>query len=541
MIDLDLTRQNMLRDIGITHGQVVEILRDPMAPACVDGDPIRLAVEGHSRDDLFPLLKVVLAARYAHVLPARLTRELLAPLKNGLGNAYKRGNARDRTKTIWVEIDATRRGAVVAITDEGRGFDVAQTLENFQAQTQYFSTDGAGFRTFARTASLVSYADGGRTFLLRFLDDATKTDSTGGSDVPLGEDAPTRIGLDSVRADRWRTALSSSAALSVDTASIYGPSTHDGTLRCILRLRSGAGTMIVSGMPHSSVQAARDDYETARALHAGMHAKKVHIPETLACIEADAVVVYAFDPWMDLWAYIAERDNPTLMARLMERLGVCLTTLHGMRTTDVSVPTEGWDAVCDAWRAAVDRACRFLRTMDSNLEARLAATGASLLQRARAFTPGPMALVHGDFGLHRVHYGVDGRFYLTGFDGCRISHPGRDLGALFADLSLLTNASWSGSKRHKARDNVPESKRPLQDLVLTAYAGNAPLGWEQDLQMFLAGAMIERIACVQSSPESTTGNVLTPLQLPAALACAEHALHNLNAIDAARRATPDGR
>ncbi|HZL84778.1 MAG TPA: hypothetical protein VFD07_05305 [Candidatus Krumholzibacteria bacterium] len=37
------------------------------------------------------------------------------------------------------------------------------------------------------------------------------------------------------------------------------------------------------------------------------------------------------------------------------------------------------------------------------------------------------------------------------------------------------------------------------------------------------------------------GNVLTPLQLPAALACVEHALHNLSAIDAARRATPDGR
>src|SRR5207249_1648714 len=44
---------------------------------------------------------------------------LLSPLKNALGNAYKHGNRRGRAKSISVEIVLTRKGALIAMTDEG--------------------------------------------------------------------------------------------------------------------------------------------------------------------------------------------------------------------------------------------------------------------------------------------------------------------------------------------------------------------------------------------------------------------------------------
>jgi hypothetical protein len=95
--------------------------------------------------------------------------DLNHPAKKGLGNAFKWGNRSDPSRTLMVRAVMTDAGAVVAITDEGRGFDVPAVLARFRDNSEYFQHGGSGFSHFHSTNSVVSYADGGRTLLIRFL------------------------------------------------------------------------------------------------------------------------------------------------------------------------------------------------------------------------------------------------------------------------------------------------------------------------------------------------------------------------------------
>src|SRR5205823_5493761 len=85
-----------------------------------------------------------------------------------LGNAFKHGNGGDGAKVISVEIVLTGKGALIAVTDEGRGFDVALTFRRFQGQESYFVNRGDGFRNLHRATATISYENGGRTVLLCF-------------------------------------------------------------------------------------------------------------------------------------------------------------------------------------------------------------------------------------------------------------------------------------------------------------------------------------------------------------------------------------
>jgi anti-sigma regulatory factor (Ser/Thr protein kinase) len=169
MIDLAATRTQLLAEIGASRVDVEAPLEEPTDPRFLDRDEVCLRVRGHARDDLFPVLEVVLSARFAGVPRPERIRELLAPLKNALGNAYKHGNHRDRSKWIEVEIAATRRGALVEVRDQGAGFDAGRALALLRAGEHYYVNYGVGLRTFDRISSRVAWEDGGRTLLLRFL------------------------------------------------------------------------------------------------------------------------------------------------------------------------------------------------------------------------------------------------------------------------------------------------------------------------------------------------------------------------------------
>src|SRR2546429_9696281 len=54
---------------------------------------------GRARDELFPLLKIALSERFATVPRLQIIRDLLLPLRNILGNAYKHGNGRSEEHT----------------------------------------------------------------------------------------------------------------------------------------------------------------------------------------------------------------------------------------------------------------------------------------------------------------------------------------------------------------------------------------------------------------------------------------------------------
>src|ERR1043166_6892613 len=151
MIDLSRTRSALLAEIAAPDppGNFVDDITDARV-ATTDACG-RICC--HEWKHLLSLVKVVLLERFAAVPRAQILRDLLIPLKNALGNAYKHGNAADASKAISVEVVLTGKGALVAVADEGPGFDVARTFRRFRDRESYFENLGIGFRNLHRAAS----------------------------------------------------------------------------------------------------------------------------------------------------------------------------------------------------------------------------------------------------------------------------------------------------------------------------------------------------------------------------------------------------
>jgi hypothetical protein len=169
MIDLNHTKEQMLVEIKASATVFANCLHDPADPGFVALDEAYLIVHGQTPEELLPVLNAAFAARCADVPPRQLHRHLLYPLKKGLGNAYKWGNHKDPAKRITVETVATKTGLLVIISDQGEGFDVPGIVGQFRSGKRYFTHGGSGLKHFDRAKSLISYANGGRTLLLRFL------------------------------------------------------------------------------------------------------------------------------------------------------------------------------------------------------------------------------------------------------------------------------------------------------------------------------------------------------------------------------------
>jgi hypothetical protein len=169
MIDLTHTKEQMLAEINASAKVFANCLHDAADPNFVALDEVYLIVQGQTPAELLPVLSVAFAARCADAPPQQLHRDLLDPLKKGLGNAYKWGNHKDPVKRITVEAMATKIGLLVAISDQGEGFDVPGIVGQFHSGKRYFTHGGSGLKHFARAKSLISYVNGGRTLLLRFL------------------------------------------------------------------------------------------------------------------------------------------------------------------------------------------------------------------------------------------------------------------------------------------------------------------------------------------------------------------------------------
>src|SRR5438552_7718537 len=160
MIDPGYTRARLLAEIE-APGPPGNPLSDITDPRVASTDA-HVRLWGHAREDLFPLLHIALSERFAAVPKLQLIRDLLMPLKHALGNACRHGNGNEPGKTVSVEIVMTRKGALIALTDEGPGFDVALTFRRFLQQQNYFVNRGAGFRSLHQAMSTVSYENGGR-------------------------------------------------------------------------------------------------------------------------------------------------------------------------------------------------------------------------------------------------------------------------------------------------------------------------------------------------------------------------------------------
>ena len=165
MIDLGYTKEQMLADIGADAAVPTLDGQRPLDdPRFLTLPAARVLLRANAREDLLPGLNAALSARFAETSPQLLYRDLLAPLKKAVGNAWKRGNQMRPDKWITVELIVTRKGAFLEVADEGAGFDVAGTWARFQQGQKYYSYGGSGFRRFAKAESVISYANGGSTF-----------------------------------------------------------------------------------------------------------------------------------------------------------------------------------------------------------------------------------------------------------------------------------------------------------------------------------------------------------------------------------------
>jgi Domain of unknown function (DUF5666) len=164
MVDLARTEAEMLSEIGAT-------VSTAPTDAPTSGAPWR--VVGRTPADLLPVLTEALCGRYSHLPLQHVFDDLVYLLKKGLGNAYKWGNKTDPDKRLIVTSVMTPIGAVIKISDEGNGFDVPHVIRD-----RSFTHGGSGVSRFHKTSSIVSYADGGRTLLIRFLCDIERAAAT---------------------------------------------------------------------------------------------------------------------------------------------------------------------------------------------------------------------------------------------------------------------------------------------------------------------------------------------------------------------------
>ena len=493
MIDLERTRAELLSEIGapVFSGAPLTDLTDTRVLA----SDVRLLLRGHTRADLFPLLEVVLSERFAAVPRPRAIRDLLVPLKSALGNAHKRGNRGDSTKSISVETVLTPKGALVAVSDEGEGFDVGRVVRHLRSRERYFTDYGHGFRTFDQAASLVTYENGGRTLLLRFL--AAVENPERSSPVATYEENALGKAADAEWMHSCLSAelleLPGKARLQSSRAAwvANGSGGHDRDLRYVLQVGGDDArpteVRILTGRLHATADSAAADFDAATRLHDGLGSARVRIPRPIARLAGEPrLVLYDFDPWMNLAEYVADRENPPLSWRRAERVGQSLATLHGSRIAFRQAAPELLD---ERYRRTCERLFADLATRypEADFSSRLESVLRSIAARASAVRSSPPAPIHGRFGLDCVQYGVDGRFYLYRFEDCRMSDPGLDLGGFLADLLLLGDE---------------ETRRAGSEGFLAGYSSKlrratAPA----DLGLYVALALLERLA----RPKPRTG------------------------------------
>jgi anti-sigma regulatory factor (Ser/Thr protein kinase) len=515
MIDLNCTRAQLLADIDAPNLES-EPLSD-ITDKRIATSSVHVRLCGHVPDDLFPFLKLALSERFATVSRAELFRDLFIPLKNALGNAYKHGNGRDAAKAVMVEMVLTPKGALIAITDEGQGFDVARTFQRFQEKQQYFVNQGSGFLNLHRAQSTVSYEHSGRTMLLCYrppeeLEHSSLPPSTRSAETTNGGNAPAEAGHDS----RWTQIRLPAAmpefrddAARIESCRVYAsPGPDSGGYRYVLQVArrdGGVETRILTGRLHASTAAAQADFAAASALHHAVPSTPVRIPKPAAGLVADPrLVLFAFNPSMNLSEYLAYRGSLRSVRHSSERVGSTLASLH--RSDAVLPEVESGlksGLIGEQLKARVARAETTLRTLPAGPDlARRFRASVDCEERSSSWHTRTMALIHGSLDWNCIHYGVDGRFYLYRFENCQPSDPGLDLGGFAADLLCFTLA------HHDA-----EAYRVCSDELLKHYNAGAECSMSaEDLRVYTALALCQRLDC--RNPATTA---VSEAQLIAAL------------------------
>jgi len=580
MIDLSQTRSGLLSRIEALDaaGGPSSDLVDPRV-ATQDAH-VRLC--GHGRDDLFQLLNLALSERFASVPRLQLIRDLLVPLRNALGNAFKHGNGRDATKTISVELVLARKGALIAVTDEGKGFDVALTFRRFQERQEHFVNRGAGFSNLHAATSAVSYENGGRTVLLCFRpameslepasrlpapepvatclspaiepdvphdgkhDEASKRAETtdlisgGKSELECGlaasrqqmppstaGETPAATFRGAPRAKDSESSLSKvldaewiQACLSdelpefaygqtrIESCRVYptcGRANDDCGNRYVLRVASHNGepmeTRILTGRLHATEAVAAADFEASTRLREAKISKSVLIPQPVARPSSEPrFVLYDFDPWMNLWDYLAFQRSVTMVRQSAERFGRMLGRLHRSEVVFPGAEPDPFEGL----QTLVARAETSLRILPSGskLVDRFRICAQRIEERIRFGRRQIRAPIHGALGWDCIHHGANGFFYLHRFETCLRSDPGLDLGGFAADLLCFT-----------LTNHDEEAYRICSDAFLSEYNSKVEQPMDaDDLRLYIPVVLSDRLRAAQTRASADVRQLLLALE-----------------------------
>jgi hypothetical protein len=482
----------MLADIGAQESALDLEPLDPDDPAFVDRDPALLVVRAHHRAELFPRLEQALRRRFGRDASEHLDCDLLRPLRRAIGNSHRRGNEEDPSKWLTAEVVATARGAVVSITDEGAGFDFERVIRRFESHERYFTREGHGIVCFAEIGSLVSYADGGRTWLLRYLCDPEPgeplTEREGAALGPAGDATFMKSFLaDHVPGFRDR-------GVEVESCRVYALSREQGAseLAYVVRCHSGdqaAETQVLTGRLLREA-AARADVEMAERLRAaGVGAAAgMSVPPPLGAFRAPSLSLFRLDPSVTL----RERMRMTIGLRpltlIMRLVAVGLAAIHLSSAAPEAV--EGFGEILDRHRSAKRRVEARLAGKPS--QARASACFDRLLDLSHGLAPCEPAPIHGALEWDCIVASREG-LELYRFERSRLSHPGIDVGAFLADLWRFHNVRSKGD---------PALSEAARAAFLERYFARQRPPWANDVDWFIASALLERFDRMMRRDES---------------------------------------
>jgi hypothetical protein len=503
VIDLTRTRNQLLETIEASPTAGI-FLKEATDPRMLTADA-HLLIRGHTRKELFALLKVVLSERFIQVPRPQLMQDLLAPLRNALGNAWKHGNERDPAKSIQVECEFSDKGCLIAITDEGAGFDADIVAGQMREPAAAVTDRGAGFRNFERAHSLVSYENGGRTTLLCFRPEHGTCDDSCVPSSPERTPLPSRV-LDG----EWmRCRLSAElpeinqGGVTLEECHVY-PGAGRGSdlcgIRYILQIRKPAEgspeARILTGRMHATEAEAEAEFRNATRLAHLPQSKQFRIPRAVARLaDEPGLVLFDFDPWLSLGEYFDDRGTTEVICRCAERLGETLAVLH---KSEIRLPQPEYEPLSARFRLTCASIMSVLEISrhDADLVRRFHAIADCAVRLCGPLEKRVPVPVHGALGWDSIYYGVDGRFYLYRLENCRLSDPGVDLGGFLAGLLLFT-----------AQRDDEESWRLGREAFLRSYdSAFGAVTDRENLRAWIAITMVNRFGChLQRLPADSAG------------------------------------
>lgn len=530
MIDLDTTREALLARIGGPVSLFTTPCRPISSPAFQAECYVRGALFGRTKEVLREQLEQALRTRFSAVAEEVLFAELLYPLKKALGNAQKWGNRNDPQKQIAIECLATPRGVLIAVSDEGDGFDVDATLAALKEEAIYFTHGGSGFKLFAKIASVVSYEDSGRTLLLCFEKDrihGRAVDET--TLMTLGSLAD----VSSIQ-PKLEEALCHRLGenLRITNCQIFQPAT---TLLWASELRyqitwqsvttAKAATETVSGRIQERMMAEKELLllqEIEARLKAGhspltalaplgfIATDRPHDPE----VNSDTgLLLYRAAPTGNLhhrMRYLKKQGTVDDVYALMQAIGQGLSSLHQVRLGGNRAPSEPQLADAQRLRSSLTATLPFadneaFQPCPVHFVAHLASL-ASLSRSVRQqvstvleqISPHHCRLVHGAVDWDHLLYQED-QLYLSDFVTAAYSHPAVDLGSFLAEVIYYYVL--------RKKPNV-EICHMAQQAFLVGYFGEGMRAWQREIDLFTAWALLQKLNLLL-----TNGTVLEQVPL----------------------------